>query len=140
MSVAIRRSIYGKLAGDTTLNNLLGTPAPGYAHSIYYQIAPPSASFPYVIFNKSSSVPTYTLATNALDTDVWTVKGVDRNSDTDPVDNIASRLDALLTDGTISISGKTQLYLRRDGDYNYAEPHEGQVYNHAGGEYRLLTT
>jgi hypothetical protein len=140
MSVPIRRALYGKLAGDTTLNNLLGTPAAGYSHSIYYQSAPPEASFPFVVFNKASSNPTYTLATNAMDTDVWTVKGVDRNTDTDPVENIASRLNVLLTDGTISISGKTQLYLRRDGDYDYSEDVKGQTYCHAGSEFRLITS
>ncbi len=140
MSVAIRRALYGKLAGDTTLNAMLGSPAPGWTKSIYYQVAPPQASFPYVILDKGASTPTYTLADNAIDTDVWTVKGVDRNTDTDPVDNIQSRVDALLTDGTISISGKTQLYLRRDGDYDFAESTGGVTYHHAGADFRLITT
>jgi hypothetical protein len=33
MSTAVRRALYGKLAGDTTLNNLLGTPATNYSKS-----------------------------------------------------------------------------------------------------------
>lgn len=141
MSTAIRRALYGKLAGDTTLNALLHAPPAGYAKSIYYELAAENAQFPYVIFTKQASTPTYTLADTALDTDVWTVKGVDRNpTDTDPVDAIASRLDVLLTDGTVSISGKTQLYLRREEDYDYPEVKDGIIYRHAGATYRLITT
>lgn len=140
MSVPIRRALYGKLAGDTTLNNLLGAPAPGWTKNIYYQVAPPEANPPWVVLNKQSANPTYTLAATALDTDVWTVQAIDRNTDTDPVENIQARLDVLLTDGTISISGKTQLYLRRDQDYDYAEVVKGVNYCHAGATYRLITT
>ncbi len=140
MSVAIRRALYGKLAGDTTLNNLLGTPAPGWTKAIYYQVAPPEAEFPSVILDKGASTPTFTMAGTAMDTDVWTVKGVDKNTDTDPVENIQSRVNVLLTDGTISISGKTQLYLRRDGDYDFSEVTGGLIYHHAGSDFRLITT
>ncbi len=140
MSIPIRRALYGALAGDTTLNAMLGTPAPGWTKSIYYQVAPPEASFPYVILDKGSSVPTYTLAGTAMDTDVWTIKGVDKNTDTNPVESIQARVQALLTDGTISISGKTQLYLRRDGDYDFPEVTGGIVYHHAGSDFRLITT
>ena len=35
MSVAVRRAIYGKLAGDTTLNTLLATPPSGCSISAF---------------------------------------------------------------------------------------------------------
>lgn len=138
MSVAVRRALYGKLSGDTTLNNLLGTPASGFSKSIYYQQAPQGAGFRYVIFQKQAGTPRYALKTRAYDNEVWLVKGVDKNTDADPVDNVASRLDALLTDGTISISAHTQLYLRRESDVDYAEVVDGVRYLHAGAFFRLL--
>ena len=144
MSVATRRAVYGKMAGDTTLNNLLGTPASGFSKSIYYEQAPQGAGFPYIIFQKQAGTPRYamtaTAGTAAMDDEVWLIKGVDRNQDADPVDNIASRLNALLTDGTITISGKTQLYLRRESDTDYAEVSDGVRYLHAGSLYRLIYT
>jgi hypothetical protein len=144
MSLIVRRALYGKLSGDGTLVGLLGTPAPGRSKSIYYDIAPSKAGFPYVIFNKAAGTPSYTFGSLALDNEVWTIKGVDRQENfsatPDPVDAIASRLSALLTDGTISISGKTQLYLRRISDVEYPEPSGDQVFFHAGGEYRLIYT
>lgn len=142
MSVSTRRAIYGKLAGDTTLNNLLATPPERYSKSIYYEEAPDDADLPYVIFNKQSGVPTYTFKQGhaALDEEIWLVKGVDGpTEDADTVDAISDRLDALLTDGSISISGKTQLYLRREGsDIDYPEKVDGQRYLHAGSLFRLV--
>jgi hypothetical protein len=84
MSTAVRRALYGKLAGDTTLNALLGTPATGYSKSIYHQEAPDGAS--------------------------------------------------------LSISGSTLLYLRRQSDVEYPEVDNGVRYSHAGALYRLVTT
>jgi hypothetical protein len=131
--------LYGKLAGDSTLNALLGTPPAGYSKSIYYQLAPQNAPFPYVIFNKQAGTPRYALGDRAYDNDVWLIKGVDRNTSTaDPVDNIASRLDALLTDGTISISGRIELYLRRESDVDFTETQDDAAYRHAGALYRLI--
>ncbi len=139
MSVAIRRGIYGKLAGDTTLTNLLGTAAPGYSKSIYYQQAPAGAGFPYVIFSKQSSVPTYAISARMYDSDIWLIKAVDRSDTADTADNIASRLEALLTDAELSISGKTQLLLRRESDVDYPETTDGELYRHSGSTFRLIT-
>lgn len=142
MSVAVRRALYGKLSGDTTLNGLLGAAPSGYSKSIYYEVAPEGADFPFVVFSKQASTPSYALASRVLDEDVWLIKGVGRSeashADADAVDAIASRLDALLTDGTISISGRIQLYLRRESDVDYAEVEDGVIYQHAGSLYRLM--
>jgi hypothetical protein len=138
VSVAVRRSLYGKLSGDTTLNGLLAAAPASYTKSIYYGIAPQGAAFPFVIFSKQASTPYYALSERALDNDVWLIKGVDRSESADTVDAIASRLDALLTDGTISISGRTQLYLRRESDVDYSEEADGVAYRHAGSLFRLM--
>lgn len=138
MSVAIRRAIYGKLAGDSTLTNQLATAPTGYSKSIYYEQAPEGAPFPYVIFSKQAGTPSYALKARNFDNDIWLVKAVDRNNTADPVDNIASRLDALLTDGTLSISGRTQKYLRRESDVEYSEITDGVLYRHAGSNFRLI--
>ena len=73
-----------------------------------------------------------------MDNDLWLIKAVDRSDTADTADNIASRLDALLTDATLSISGKTQLYLRRESDVDYPENADGVVYHHAGSLFRLI--
>lgn len=138
MSVAIRRSLYGKMAGDGTLTAMLGTPPAGYSKAIFYEQAPAGTAFPYIIFSKQAGTPDYALGGRMTDTDVWLIKAVDRSDTADAADNIASRLDALLTDATLSISGRTHLYLRRESDVDYAEVADGQTYRHAGSLFRLI--
>lgn len=140
MSVATRRAIYGKMVGDSTLTGMLGAPAAGYSQNVYYQQAPDGAKFPYIIFSKQAGTPTYTFQTGqaAFDAEVWLVKGVDLATSADTVDAIAARLDALLTDGALSISGRSQMYLRRESDVDYSEEDKGQLYRHAGALFRLV--
>lgn len=141
MSTAVRRALYGKLAGDTTLNALLGTPAPGYSKSIYYQQAPEGAGFPFVLISKQSGVPTQAFGDpDAFDEDVWLAKGVDRSSSSDTVESIQDRIRTLLNDASLSISGQTLTFLRRQSDVDYGEVDRGTEYRHAGSLYRVVTT
>lgn len=144
MSIAIRRALYGKMSGDATLTAMLGSPPSGYSRAIYYQAAPDGAEFPYIVFNKQASTPRYAIGARAYDNEVWLIKAVIRSSgpggdSPDDADNIASRLDVLLTDGTISISGKTQLLLRRVSDVDFSEVSDGTLYRHAGSNFRLIS-
>lgn len=140
MSTPVRRAVYGKLAGDTTLNSILGAPAAGYSKSIYHQQAPAGAGFPYVLFQKQAGNPTEAFGDpSAIDTDVWLVKAVDRNSTADPAESAAARIIALLNDAALSISGATLLYLRRQSDVEYPELIDGQMYQHVGSLFRLVT-
>jgi len=139
MSTSVRRAIYGKLAGDTTLNGLLAAPPTGYAKSIYHQQAPEGAQYPFVIFQKQSGVPTEAFSDpSALENDIWMVKGVDRANTTDTAEAIQARLMALLNDASLSISGATLLYLRRQSDVEYPELADGVSYKHAGSLFRLV--
>jgi len=140
MSTPVRRAIYGRMAGDTTLNGILGPPAAGYSKSIYHQQAPAGAGFPYVLFQKQAGTPTEAFGDpSAVDTDVWMVKAVDRNTTADPAESAAARIIALLNDAPLSISGATLLYLRRQSDVEYPEEIDGQMYQHVGSLFRLVT-
>lgn len=140
MSTAIRRAVYGKLAGDTTLNNLLATPATGYAKAIYFQVAPGGAQTPYVVFSKQSGVPTEAMGDpSAMENDVWLVKAVDHSTTADPAEAIDARVTVLLNDANLTISGATTLYLRRQSDVQYPEVTDGETYQHVGSLFRLVT-
>lgn len=139
MATAVRRALYGKLAGDTTLNNLLAVPPAGYSKSIYHQQAPDGAAFPFVLINKQSGVPTEAFsAPSALENDMWLVKAIDRSTSADTAESIAARLQVLLNDAALSISGSTLLYLRRQSDVEYPEVTDGIQYKHVGALYRLV--
>lgn len=140
MSTPIRRAIYGRMASDTTLNNLLGTPAQGYAKAIYADVAPEGAAFPFVVFQKSSGMPTEAFGDpSALETDVWMVKCVDRGTSADAAEGVAARIITLLNDANLTISGATTLYLRRQSDMDYPETIDGVHYKHVGSLFRLIT-
>jgi len=137
VSTSVRRAIYGKLAGDTTLNGILGTPPTGYSKSIYHQMAPAGAGFPYVLFQKQSGNPTEAFGDpSAIDTDVWLVKAVDRNTSADPAEAAAARVIVLLNDAALSISGSVLLYLRRQSDVEYPEEIDGGSDKHWGSLFR----
>lgn len=140
MSVATRRAIYGSMAADSTLNGLLGTAAPGYTKSIYFARAADDAGFPYIVFSKSSGVPTYTFKAgiDGLTNEMWLIKGVDHNTTADKADAIADRLRALLTDASLSISGRVHMSLRPESDVDYLETTDGEDYYHAGSLFRLI--
>lgn len=141
MSTPVRRAIYGKLAGDSTLNALLGTPATGYAKSIYHQQAPEGANHPFVVFQKQAGNPTEAFGDpSVFENDIWLVKAVDHATTTDTAEAIQARVAVLLNDASLSISGATLTYLRRQSDVDYAEVADGETYKHAGSLYRLQTT
>lgn len=141
MSTPVRRALYGRMSGDVTLTGLLGTPSPGYSQNIYHNMAPDNANFPLVVFSKSSGVPTEAFHDpSALENDIWLVKAVDRNSTADTAESVSDRLKTLLNDATLSISGATLLYLRRQSDVEYSELVDGVTYLHVGSLYRLVTT
>lgn len=140
MSTPVRRALYGRMAGDTTLNNLLGNPASGYSKSIYHQQAPAGASYPLVVFTKQAGTPTETFGDpSALETDVWLIKAIDRSPSADTAEAIQARLAALLNDAALAISGSTTLYLRRQSDVEYPETSDGVRFQHAGSLFRLIT-
>src|SRR5262245_9855701 len=138
MSAATRNALYGKLSGDGTLTGMLAAAPSGYSKSVYYQQAPPGAQFPYVIFNMQTDVMTYTVKNStdgqpAMEDELWLVKGVDHAESATTVDGILARLRVLLTDGALSISGKTQLWLRAaDGSISYSETVDGERFIHSG--------
>lgn len=141
MSTPVRRALYGRMAGDTTLNNLLGTPASGYSKAIYHQQAPAGADYPVVVFQKQAGNPTEAFgAPSAFENDVWLVKAVDESTSADDAEAIQARLNVLLNDASLSISGSTLAYLRRQSDVEYPEVADGVQYRHAGALFRLITT
>lgn len=131
--------IDGKLAGDTTLTGMLAVAAPNYSQAIYHFEAPQEATFPFVIFSKSSGVPTETMGKpSAFETDMWLIKAVDRSSSADKVEAVAARIAFLLNDAALSISGANLMYLRRQSDVDYSELADGVSYRHCGSLYRLV--
>ena len=134
---ALEAAIFTKLAADSTLTGYLGGTA------IYNGIAPQGASYPYVIFSATSEIDNYTLAAEASQEFLYTVKAVTKSPGGSPSRKSASQIDerckAVLNNTTLTISGKTLLSIRRATGFKYDESADGVLYHHVGADYRIWT-
>lgn len=133
---ALATALYGKLAADTTLTAMLsgGTASP----AIFRDPAPQGATAPFVVFSFASEVDDYTLGGRAFEDAIYTVKAIDKAPSAARAGTIAARIDAVLTDGTLSVSGHTHLYTRRQSSIEYPEIDQGDRYWHSGGQFRIV--
>jgi hypothetical protein len=128
----IRAAIYQRLAGDATLTGLLSA-----ATAIFHQRAPQAAVFPLVIFHKQDGRPRRTFAKAHWDTALWVIKAVDKASSASTAETIAARVDALLDNHALVVTGRQTLSLLRDSDIDYPEPDGAETLRHVGAMYRL---
>lgn len=129
---AVKAALWSKLANDGTLNAMLAG-----SQYVFDGMAPQETARPYIIFQIVSGVPSHSFSGRVYDNDLILVKGLTDGFSTVAAGQIAERIDTLLDDGTLSISGRTLLYMRRDDDVEYAETTgEGVRINHSGAQYR----
>lgn len=133
---ALKVAIFNKLKGDATLTGLL---ANGTA-SIYQSVAPQEADPPYVVFNQQAETDAYTLSQRSWENSIYLVKAVTQGTSPAAAGTIAERIDTVLTDGALSVSGHTHMYTRRTATVDYPEVDRGVTYRHAGGLFRIYVS
>lgn len=131
----VRAAIYERLTGDATLTGLLSS-----ATAIYHQVAPQSAQTPFIVFHRQAGDPGWQFAGAHVQSDLWTVKAVDRASSASRAEDIAARIDTVLTDAPLAVTGRDLLAVYRESDVTYPETTDGATYRHEGGQYRLQTS
>lgn len=137
MTVRVKVGIVAKLRGDSTLASYL---AAGTA-SIYNGIGAQDSVAPKVTVHKQAGTPQYTLSAKAWENEIYTIKAITKGPSMGLAGTIAERIDAVLSDQQISVSGGSAFYLRRESDIEYQESVEGGVvFNHIGGMYRVWST
>ena len=136
MSTALRKSIYQKLTTTNAVSSKLATPT-----SVFHGQAPPDAAYPFVIINKQSKSRTRAFAkTTAFEAETWLVKAVDRNSTSNRAEEISEAVEAALTNGTLTVSGKTVEDIYPTGDVDFLEAEDDQVFRHHGTLFRVVLT
>lgn len=130
----VRRAIYSRLAADATLTGLLSAP-----DAIFHGTAPQTSAFPLVTFQRLSGLPVWQFQTAHYQNDVWLVKGISRGSSASPAEDIAARIDFVLTDAPLTITGGVLLGVWRESDIAYDEVDAGRKYHHAGAQFRLVS-
>lgn len=95
-----------------------------------------SAAEPYLIFFEQADTDVYTLKQRAFQRHPYFIECVDRGSSAQRAQNILARVDALLNDAALSISGRTTMYLRREQTIERDEEVSGVTYQRVGASYQ----
>ena len=129
---AVKAALFNALKTDSTITTALGGTA------IYADLAPQETNPPYVLISKQASTPRYTFADQYED-QVYLVKCVAEGSSMRFAGSVAERIDTVLTDGALTVTGRSQMYLRREADVEFPEVTDGKRFNHSGATYRVQT-
>lgn len=129
---AVKAGLYSKLTGDATLTALLAS-----STSVFDKVAPQGSALPYVIFQKLDGQARYTMGGHAYTDNTFLVKAVTDSPSALTAGSICERIDALLTDGTITLSSGSVMVSRRQVDIDYAETTDGRTYQHVGATYLI---
>lgn len=117
-------AFYGKLNGDATLLT--------FVSGVFHRMAPQEQAYPFLIFHQQAGVDWYTLKQRGGRDLVYLVKVVASGMSTLVSGQAMARVDVLLTDQTLTVSGFTAINVRRREDIEYAETDAGVIYQHVG--------
>lgn len=128
---ALVTALRSKLTGDATLMALVT--------GVYRNVAPDDATYPCVVLQKLDGSDDYTLGRRVSTAYTYQARVDVEGGDLDAADDALARIDALLTDQTLTVSGSTVWVVRRIGDISdYAESQEGRIYQHVGATYSIV--
>lgn len=132
---ALEVALFGRLGADATLVALLGA-----ATEIYPDRAGRSVVFPYIVYTlQPGSTDEYTYGRRAYEELDYLIKAVDAGVDSTAADAIMERVDALLTNQALTVTGYTLGRAHRLGRVNYPETADaGDQYVHRGGIWRFM--
>jgi hypothetical protein len=132
-------ALYSKLTADTGAGGVATLSTGGiFRMSAPETIGGVAVGFPRTIYQEVSGVDVYTLPARSYQRLVYMVKAVAEGHSALVAMQIAERLDAILTDGTLTLSSGTCFYIRRTGHVEFEEPDGEKRYQHVGGFWDLL--
>ena len=106
---------------------------------VYNMVARQNTAPPYVIFQAMSKVDDYWAYTQRGAEAIYMVKAVSQAAlSVKEATDIDTQIDTLLQDVSLSITGFSHLYCRRESDIYFTEDLQGDTYQHIGGTYRVI--
>lgn len=136
---AVDTALYSLLAADVA-GTATGTLGQLGATGVYRAVASQGSVEPYIVFNQQTGTDSYTFSSRATRSLLYQVKAVGKGSSALTPAKMAERIDTLLTDHALSLTGWTNIRLRRESDVEYLEVANGQQYHHIGGLFRVDIT
>lgn len=123
-------AVIAALEADTTL---MAT-----ATDVYLGVAPPTATYPFVVVNRLPRPDQRTFQGRVLDNE-YTVRVVDQSGSAVRAENLALRIDTVLESQTLTITGYNQVgSIKRLVPLHYHEVVGDERYWHVGGTYRIV--
>jgi hypothetical protein len=132
MSAAVETMLYATLHGDATLNAL----APG---GVWRDVAPANTTGTIVVFSLAAADDQYALAHRAYTEGTYAVKVITPGDSAAPAWTAAERVETLLTDASLTLTGGRVLNCRRRSSISMTEVDNGEQYQHVGGIYTITT-
>ena len=128
---ASARFVVARLGADAALAALIG------ANNIHEGVAPPSATWPCVVFQAIPAFDTVgNFGTRVMTKLVYRVRGISQGTDMTALAAISARIDAALHKATGTYVGMYCESLRERA-LSYPEVSSGVTYRHRGGEYAI---
>jgi len=129
-SATIDTALYAILNGDATLGTLVS--------GVYKGVATQGAAYPFILFQLIRSGDRYTFTQRVSTEHQYQVKCVAEGYSDAIAQTAMARVDALLTDQSLDVTGKTLWVMRRTSEFYFAEGGEfGVMYQHRGGEWKI---
>ena len=129
-NATVSAAIYSILTNDTTLMNIVS--------DVYRNIGIKSATYPFVVYQHISGNDTYTLTQRVSEPARYQIKVIDKGYSAVNAKTAIARIDVLLTDQDLDVSGKETWVVRRRGEFEYAQMGEfGVIYQHVGANWMI---
>lgn len=125
----LKEALYSKLKNDVTLAAAVS--------GVYEGIAPASATYPFLSYSVGSAEDSYTLGRRISTAYSVEVRCVDDAASPAAANTAMERVDAILTDATLTVTDKTTWKVRRARTTEYDEQDGDTTYWHVVSEFEV---
>lgn len=127
---ALEAAIYTALHGSATLLT--------FVSNVYNTVAPSSATYPFLVFQKVSGVDSYTYKQHIATEYLYQVRIIGNDANKDKLMDAMTQVNALLTLQPLSVTGFRVDRVTRDGDIpDMAQDDNGTTLLQVGATYRF---
>ncbi len=130
LRVNLDKAIYAVLNVSSVTNEASG--------GVFNVMAPQGTDHPYVIFQAVSKVDDYWSYANRGGESTYMIKAIDRSPWPKSASDIDTQIDTVMQDASLSITGHSLIYCRRESDIYLVEDFNGVIYHHVGGMYQII--
>lgn len=134
-SAEVDEAVIGRLVGDATLSSLM-------PDGVYFGVAKKSATR-FVVVEQLTHDDNYMLGGEAYERFEYLVKAVEKNLSGLNVDNAAARIQTLLQDAPLTVTGYTLMRIQRTERVRYTEPDADNAdarWQHSGGRFEAYVS